>query len=192
MTKRYSLQINLTILFLVLALLPSTGLAEDSHSISEKIINAVTNDPKLSHFKLEVSDSPYSVIIRGEVPSENEKYKILAIAKEYTGNREIEDQISIKENQFRKIDASDSEITKNIESALSAEGISNKEISVEEGIVTVGGDFHSFKEVDHLFSIVQTIPGVKKINSKATVNAAPYMKEFNGRGEDYNQRSGKE
>jgi len=188
MSKRYPYQIVLTIIFLCVGLIQAPLLADSSKSISQDVLNEILENKEISHFSIEVSDSLYAVSVRGKVATDSQKQMIIDIAKKYAGSREIEDQITVTKDKFGSVDATDSEITNEIQLALRRENITGATFKVNQGVVAVGGDFKAFRDVDYLFSLIQTVPGVKTIDSRATVNSRPYMAEFTGRGKDFNER----
>jgi len=178
MAKRYSYQIVLTILILVTGLFQVYVAEGQAKSLSQTILDKIYDDKDLSHFTIEVSDSVFSVTLRGEVATEKQKKEIIKIASEFIGERKIEDQILISKDKFGVIDVSDEQIKSNIRDILSQEKVTNTSYTVAEGLVTISGDFSTFREVDSLFSLVQTVAGVKRIISNATVNGKAYMQEF--------------
>lgn len=178
MAKRYSYQIVLTILILVTGLFQVHLAQGQAKSISQSILDKIYEDKDLSHFSIEVSDSIFSVTLRGEVATEKQKEEIIKIASEFIGERKIEDQIQVRKDKFGIIEVSDEEIRTKIHDILSKENITNASYTVADGVVTITGDFISFRQVDSLYSVVQTVAGVKRINSNVTVNGKAYMKEF--------------
>jgi len=178
MSKRYSYQIVLTILILVTGLFQVYIAEGQTRSISQTILEKIYENKDLSHFSIEVSDSVFSVTLRGEVATEKQKEKIINIANEFIGERKIEDQILVSKGKFGVIEVSDEEIKNDIRNLLSQDKITNTSYTVAQGVVTISGDFSTFREVDSLFSVVQTVEGVRRINSNATVNGKAYMHDF--------------
>lgn len=183
MTKRYPHKKILTIgllmgAFVAPSLMPLESLLAQAKSNSQQIIDNIYNNKELSHFKIEVSDSPYSLSIRGEVNSAEKKKQILEIVKSVVGNKAIDDQITVSPEKFGHLNVSDTEIRKGIDKVLKDENLSITNYSLKEGVVYVQGEFKTFREVDYIFSLMQNIPGVKKVVSEATVGSKPYMQDF--------------
>jgi osmotically-inducible protein OsmY len=183
MTKRYPHKKILTIgllvgSFLASSMMPLEGVLAQTKSSSQLIIDNIYKNKDLSHFKIEISDSPYSLSIRGEVSSEEKKHQILEIVKSVVGNKTIEDQITVNPDKFGHLNVSDTDIRKGIDKVLNEENLSRTNYNLKDGVVYVQGEFKTFREVDYIFSLMQNIPGVKKVVSEATVGSKPYMQDF--------------
>lgn len=153
----------------------------------QSLVNALKSELKtnkaLVSYSINAKSSNGNMFISGVVSSEKEKSIIIESAQKISGVISLEEKITVNP-AFGKPVFSDAEIKNNINSALIASNVISPkcrvDFTVNDGHVTLNGDYQSFRVIDEISSIILSTEGVRDYSTNITVRGEDYMKEFGG------------
>lgn len=183
-------KINLLFLNAILSLLiiePSEPVLADYRDALSSIENSLEADDSLGVYDVHVTYRHQLVILKGHVASERDRDRVVEIAKNTDGVKEVKDWLTVSPqsttsststamNEFFGV-RSDRDIGAEISSAISTDSKSLADkvtISVNDGTATIRGDLKNFREIDQVLSTTLMVAGVRDISSELTVNGRPY------------------
>lgn len=140
-------------------------------------------------YEVGVSQTTRGISLDGYAASESDRERMIAIASEIAGSREIIADISIQPPQRivekvapvpptdEEIRVSVSKIIQSVKNNPESE-VNIRGFEVRAGDVTLHGEAVSFREVDSLLARIATIHGVRDLHSDITVNGKAYMEKW--------------
>jgi osmotically-inducible protein OsmY len=165
----------------------------DDAMLTAKIKARMTADGRISPSRVDVDTLNGDVMLRGEVPSQEEKDAAEEVARRVEGVRSVGNQIIVNPavagtgipsgeeikrqaekavsdvGQGVKKGAEDAILLGEIKARLAAAGYSNVEVDVEQGAVTLKGEATNNKDRIAVEAIVEKIKGVEKVDNQLIV-----------------------
>ncbi|HMO16573.1 MAG TPA: BON domain-containing protein [Oligoflexia bacterium] len=146
--------------------------------VVKKFKERLSNSSDLQNYQVSASiNSSGSLTLSGKAGSIAEKEIILGLARELPGVITIHDQITIEPSLNHNV-YTDKEVQDKINNSLKLNQLPLAEITVEDGVAILKGEFKSFREVDKISSTILNTEGVKDLKTEITVNGKDYQSAF--------------
>jgi hypothetical protein len=138
--------------------------------VVERVRVAVRQEVADSVYSITILNTPRSVVLRGEVDSEQTRSHLISVAGRVSG-KPVRDEMKLRPA------LSDDQIASDIRSALNRDypSLADRiQVEVRGGVAYLAGDLRNHREVDELLSTALMVNGVKDIQSDITLSGRPY------------------
>jgi hyperosmotically inducible periplasmic protein len=164
-------------LLLVLGSIGCTSQELDDAGISAKIKGKLAADSETSAIKIGVDTTHGVVTLSGVVPTEREKAKAEQLARSTEGITQVINNITINPDSLgatsvaKKTEeaVTDATILAKIKAKLLTEGITNTNVDVANGVVTLRGEVENDKQVTLAADIARSTVGVTSVNNQLAI-----------------------
>jgi osmotically-inducible protein OsmY len=138
--------------------------------VVERVRVAVQKEVGDSRFSISIYNLLDTVLLRGEVDSEQTRSQIVSVAGRVSG-KPVRDEMKLRPA------LTDDQIASSLRSALSQEYpqlADRVQVEVRGGVAYLSGDLRNHREIDELLSTALMINGVRDIQSDITLGGRPY------------------
>ena len=148
--------------------------------ISERVRGTLLFHRSVSYVKTDVSVTDGKVTLRGEASSEAEKQLTTEYAKDVSGVKDVDNQMTIAKaptKSHRSVDEviDDASVTTQVRMSLlfhHGTDVFDTKVSTHKGVVTLSGTAKNQAEIDLATKRVSDVHGVKSVNNQMTIEAS--------------------
>ncbi len=146
--------------------LVDTSPAPSGPSTAERIRDALSREPSLSNYSLEISVAGNLVQLIGESKTAQDRLLIEQITRSVVPDFKVDNLLQVKRG------VTDEEITTKVREELIKDGIPGAEqleVTTSSHVVTVSGKQPSSHDIDRVLSLILNVSDVENVENKLTV-----------------------
>lgn len=146
------------------------GRGMNDQSLGMAVGTQLLNDPEIDRFRIDVDARNGTVVLRGEVSSEEQKREAERIARQTQGVQRVINELQVSNERDKGTNAfEDAWITTMVSGKISRDpGVSSNmvEIDVNDGVVTLSGTVDTPRAKREAEDLAESVDGVIAVNNQ--------------------------